>query len=380
MADPGDLPQPDRIEGAPHPRETATIYGQHAAEAAFLDAFNAGRLHHAWLLSGPRGVGKATLAWRIARFLRAAEPAETTAPGLFGEAPAAPASLDIPAEHPVARLVAAGAEPGIFPLRRGPRPKPHEDKLSADIRVEEVRRMRSFFALSVVDGGRRVVIVDTADEMNPQAANALLKNLEEPPAGTVFLLVSHQPSRLLPTIRSRCRDLRLPALGPDDLARALTAAGTDPGSEGAALAELAGGSVGVAVQLMQGEGLGLYREIAAIFEPAPRFERARAEALAGSLAGAANAPRLDLAISLIETFLARLALAGSGAAPAAEAAPGEAALLARLAPDAGAARRWAALQQNLTARAAHARAVNLDPVALILDMVFRINETAAAAA
>ena len=213
MADPAELPEPDRIEGAPHPRETARLYGHEAAEAAFLDAAISGRLHHAWLITGPRGTGKATLAWRLARFLLATPPAGET--GLFGAAPP-PMSLDIDPEHPVARRMRALSEPGLFLLRRGANDK--GDRLSAEIRVDEVRKLKGFFSLSATDGGRRVVIVDAADEMNTAAANAVLKLLEEPPRGAVLLLVSHQPNRLLPTIRSRCRELRLAPLAPDDLA------------------------------------------------------------------------------------------------------------------------------------------------------------------
>ena len=194
------LPEPDRAEGAPHPRETGQIFGQEAAEAEFLDAFASGRLHHGWLLTGAEGVGKATLAWRIARFLLANQtPAED---GLFG-APPPPASLDVDPEHPVARRLRALSEPGLFLLRRGPNDK--GDRLAQEIRVSEVRKLANFFGLSAADGGRRVVIVDAADELNTQAANALLKMLEEPPARTVMLLVAHQPSRLLPTILKEAR-------------------------------------------------------------------------------------------------------------------------------------------------------------------------------
>jgi len=375
VADPAELPEPDRIEGAPHPREARALIGHGAAEAAFLDAFNSGRLHHAWLIAGPRGIGKATLAWRIARFLRAT-PAQG-ADGLFG-APPAPASLDIPEDHPVTSQSRALAEPGIFLLRRGATEK--GDKLSDDLRVDEVRKMRSFFGLSVIDGGRRVVIVDSVDEMKPSAANALLKSLEEPPAGTVFLLVSHAPARLLPTIRSRCRELRLHPLAADQLAPALEASGHAPGADIAALSELAGGSVGEALRLMLLGGLPIYGEIVAALANAPRYDRPRAIALAGSTAGAANKPRFDLTLRLFNLFLARLARAGSGHPPGAEAAPGEAAALARLAPHRSAGQAWAELQQTLSARAAHGRAVNLDADALILDMIFRINQTAAAQA
>lgn len=375
MADVMDLPEPDRIEGAPHPRETRVLLGQSPAEQAFLEAYNSGRLHHAWLITGPRGVGKATLAWRIARFLLATPPQGEA--GLFGEAPS-PTSLDIEEDHPVARRSMQMAEPGLFVLRRGPNDK--GDKLSQDIRINEVRKLREFFGLSASDGGRRVVIVDSADEMNTQAANGLLKMLEEPPKGAVILLVSHQPSRLLPTIRSRCRELRLAPLAPPDLAQALAATGADPGPDAEALGELAGGSVGEALRLTELEGLAIYDDLVRIFTNAPRYDRPRAIKLAGSAPGAANAPRYDLILHLIDLFLTRLARTGAGQPPLIEATEGEAALFARLSPDNWSARQWATRAQEISARAGHGRAVNLDPAALILDIIIQINETAAARA
>ncbi|KAB2878241.1 MAG: DNA polymerase III subunit delta', partial [Albidovulum sp.] len=236
------IPEPDRVEGARHPRDTVRLIGQEAAETAFLDAYAAGRLHHAWLLTGPLGVGKATLAWRIARFLLATP--EDAGGGLFGDAPTAPESLDVDPAHPVARRLHAGSEGRLFVLRRAW--DEERKRLKTVITVDEVRRLAGFLHLSAPDGGRRAVIVDPADEMNAAAANALLKMLEEPPPGVTFLLVSHQPSRLLPTIRSRCRELRLSALSPADLAAAIAAAGATA-DDGAGLAVLAGGSVGEAI-------------------------------------------------------------------------------------------------------------------------------------
>lgn len=372
MTDPA-IPEPDRVEGAPHPRDTLRLVGQEAAEAAFLEAYGAGRLHHAWLLTGPLGVGKATLAWRIARFLLAT-PEEPG--GLFA---APPATLDIPAADPVARRIHAGSEGRLFILRRAW--DEERKRLKAVITVDEVRRLGSFLHLSAPDGGRRAVIVDPADEMNPQAANALLKMLEEPPGGVTFLLVSHAPSRLLPTIRSRCRELRLATLSPADLSAAIAAAGAEAADgEATALAVLAGGSVGEAIRLANLDGLRTYAAITGLFATLPRMDRPAAIRLAESAAQRGAEERFGLLLVLLDLFLARLARAGALGHPGAEAAPGEAALLSRLAPDAAAGRRWAALHQSLGARARHGRAVNLDPAALILDMVLKIDEAARAGA
>jgi len=377
--------EPDRIEGAPHPRETPRLIGQGAAERDFLDAFNTDRLHHAWMITGPRGVGKATLAWSIARFLLATPSPGSDGGGLFGDAPPAPESLDIPADHPVARRLLAGSDPGLYLVRRWgagsteqAREKNFEEgKFSQDIRVSEIRGLARFIHLSSTEGGRRVVIVDAADEMNTQAANALLKMLEEPPARTTLLLVSHQPSRLLPTIRSRCRELRLSALSPEDMAAALAQAGVDPGPDTAALAELSGGSVGEAVRLMNLGGLQIYAELVAIFKGLPQPDRGRALKLAEAAAARGGEEKLDLLIWLVDLFLSRLARSGALGAPRVEAAPGEADLFTRLAPHAHAGRAWADCAQEVGARSRHARAVNLDPAALVLDTVFKIQQTAA---
>ncbi|TCO72818.1 DNA polymerase III subunit delta' [Rhodovulum euryhalinum] len=366
------IPEPDRVEGAPHPRETARVIGQAAAEAGFLDAFTGGRMHHGWLLTGPRGVGKATLAWAIARFLLA-QPAGSDG-GLFGDAPPAPSGLAVAPDHPVARRIAALSEPGLLLIRRAWDDK--KKRLETVITVDEVRRLRGFFGMSAADGGRRVVIVDAADEMNPSAANALLKLLEEPPANATLLLVSHQPARLLPTIRSRCRELRLSALAPGAIAEALAAAGQEVPADPVALAELSGGSVGEAIRLAQLDGLALYAELVALFAGHPRLDRARAIRLAQAAAGREAEARFDLTLRLIGLLLARLARTGATGTPPPEAAPGEAAMLARLAPTPTAARGWAEAAQALTARARTGKAVNLDPASLILDTVLRMDETA----
>ncbi|MBT9382907.1 DNA polymerase III subunit delta' [Pseudooceanicola sp. CBS1P-1] len=368
-------PEPDRVEGAPHPRDTARLIGQQAAEAEFLEAFNTGRLHHGWMITGPRGSGKATLAWSIARFLLTT-PAPEDGPSLFGEAPK-PDSLHVNPDHPVVHRMAAGAEPGLFVLRRGLNEK--TGKLKTQITVDEARRLKGFFTLSATDGGRRVVIVDATDEMNPSAANALLKLLEEPPARTTLLLVTHQPSGLLPTIRSRCRVLRLAPLSPQDLGEALEQAGvvTDAPDE---LAALAGGSVGAAVRLANLDGLALYGEWIRLLGTLPNLDRGRAMALSEAAATRGAEERRDLLVSLLDLALARMARAGAtGQPPFPQAAPHEAEIFARLAPDPHRARHWAAQAQEIGQRLRHGLAVNLDPAALILDTIFKLQKAAGSA-
>ena len=367
-----DIPAPDQAPGAPHPRDTPRLFGQDAAESAFLAAYNAGRLHHGWLLSGPRGVGKATLAWRIARFLLATPPDQGDA--LF--AAPAPETLDIAADHPVARRIAAGAEPGLAAITR----TINDDtkRMRNEIVAEDIRKLNRFFGLKATDAGRRVVIVDAADEMNDTAANALLKMLEEPPGRTTLLLVSHQPSRLLPTIRSRCRSLRLSPLNPADMQSALAQAEAETPDHADHLAALAQGSVGAALRLIALNGLQIYAELVALLGTMPNLDRPRALALADAAAQRNAAERFEMLLTLIDTALVRLATTGAtGAAPVPEAAPGEAVILTRLGGDAQRARAWAEAAATITSRTRHGKAVNLDPAALVLDTVFKMQETAA---
>ncbi len=353
------LPEPDRVEGAPHPREVVDLFGQTRAEADFLDAFNGGRLHHAWLITGPKGIGKATLAWRIARFLLSGHEG-----GMF-----APDTLATPTDSPVYRRTVALSDSGLVLVRR-----PYDDKakrLKTAITVDEVRGLKSFFTMSNTEGGWRVAIIDAADEMNRAAENALLKLLEEPPAKTVILLVAHQPSKLLPTIRSRCRELKCQPLSPDALAQAIAQAGfatDDPET----LATLANGSAGEAIDLLAHDGLKLYADITSLIATAPRMNRPRIIALGDSCTGAANADRYDMVVRLTLLALSRMALAGAlGSEPI-----GAESDLTRFAANPYQAQLWAELVAELTARIAHARAVNLDPGQVILDTFLAIDATA----
>ena len=363
-----DLPQADQADGAPHPRETEKLFGHDAIETEVLAALTGDRSHHGWLLTGPRGIGKATLAWRMARFLLAQAPADA---GLFGEAPA-PTSLDIDPSHPVAHRIAALSEPGCLLIRRA---WDHDrKKLKAQITVDEVRKLNSFFGLSATDGGRRVVIVDSADEMNPSAANALLKVLEEPPKGATLILISHQPARLLPTIRSRCRVLRMAPLDADALAQALAQADVAPESPDA-LSALSGGSAGDALRVIAEDGIALYAQIIALLGTCPQIDRSAIATLAEKATARGAEARLDLLVRLLDLALARLARTGAGHLPTPEACAGEADLMIRLSPNPTAAKNWAVLQQELGARIGHGRAVNIDPQSLLMDAFLRIAET-----
>ena len=363
-------PEPERLEGAPHPRDTPALIGQDAAANAFLDAFNTGRLHHAWLLTGPRGVGKATLAWQIARFLLATP--EPDNGGMF--APEVPTSLHIPPEHPIAQRMAAGGEGRVRNVTRSV--NPDTKRLRTQIVADDIRKLNAFFQMSAADGGYRVVIIDDADQMNPTAANALLKMLEEPPARAVLLLISHQPSALLPTIRSRCRTLPLRSLDAAEIDQAMAQAGVLSQNVDA-LAALSGGSVGGAMRLSLLDGAKIYAELIALMDTLPQMDRPRALRLAEAAATRGAEAKRDLLFTLIDLLLARLARTGAmGAPPTPDASPGEAAILHRLSPTPDQARAWADLAAQSSARIRHGLSVNLDPAALVLDTLIKISQTA----
>lgn len=368
-------PEPDRVEGAPHPREVSTLYGQEAAERAFLAALSGGRLHHGWLLAGPRGVGKATLAWRIARHMLAHGAPEGG--GLFG-APEPPETLALAPEHPVFHRCAALSEPRLKLIRRGWDEK--TKRVRQQIIVDDVRTLRDFTGLSAADGGWRAVIVDAAEEMNPSAANAILKMLEEPPARCIFLLVSHAPARLLPTIRSRCRTLTLRPLAHDALMQAVEGAAPDLPPPSPALAELSGGSAGEALRLAAAEGPELYAALVKLLNGAPGLDRSAAHALAQRAAGPGTEAARDALARLGATLARRLARAAAMGRPEVEAATGEGRLMSRLAANDAQARIWADAAAAWEARLDHALGVNLDPAQAFLDTLLALDAAAGRAA
>ncbi len=370
MKDDDLLPEADAAEGLPHPRHAPQLIGHAAAVTDFCAALASDRMHHAWLITGPKGIGKATFAWKAAEHLLNS-PNDAGA-ALF-DMPPDPQGFVTDPEGAVARRMRALSEPRVLLVRRGWNEK--TKKLSAEITVDEVRRLNQFFGLSAVDGGRRVVIVDAVDEMNRNAANALLKLLEEPPEDAILLLVAHQPAKLLPTIRSRCRTLRLNPLGADEIAQAMHSidvAVDDP----RAVVELANGSVGVAAQMIEGGGLALYGALVSLIGTLPRLDRAQAMALSEQVTGKAGEAQFDLMLALLDRLLARLARVGVTGALPPDIVTGEWAILARLSPSPHEGRGWADLADRLSAKARQGRAVNLDPAALILDMIISIEKAA----
>lgn len=270
------MSEDDTDESVRHPRDTLDLFGHDDAESALLEGYKSGRIPHAWLMGGPPGIGKATLAYRMARFVLAHP--DPSAAGVQKSK-----TLAVAADNRAARRISAQAHGDLLVLERVINEK--TDKLYTEIRVDDVRRSIGFFGSTASEGGWRVAIIDSVDELNAEGENALLKVLEEPPPRSLLLLVSHAPGRVLPTIRSRCRRLLLRPLDANDVARAVAAAtgGSPTNADIRAAADAADGSVGRALSLLDGSELALRQRVldllAQLPNPDPRALHGLGDAL-----------------------------------------------------------------------------------------------------
>jgi len=293
----------------------SSLVGHDGVMTDFLSAMRGARMHHGWLFVGPEGVGKATAAMALAKRLLC----EAADPALPRD------GLEVPAGHPIGKLVEAHTHPDFILLERLPkdlkairdverRDWPTDIERARNITIDQVRALGSIFALTPTYSRSRVVLVDAIDDMERGAANALLKSLEEPPQGTIFLLVSHAPGRLLPTIRSRCRSLRFGALGEDAMRTALQRTLPDIGhAELAALVAAGEGSPGRALSFA---GLDLARMedvLRSIALGGDADNGIRAE-LAQSLSAKQAQRQYEAFLSRAPTFIAEQARLRQGAA------------------------------------------------------------------
>jgi DNA polymerase-3 subunit delta' len=339
---------------APPPRANPDLVGHAGAEARLKNAFARGRLAHAWLIAGPRGIGKATLAYRFARYVLAhssarAEPAPESS--LFGppEEKKAEEGLYLDPAHPVFRRVAAGGHADMFTVEPA-----FDEKKGArrtEIVVDDVRGVGEFLALTPAEGGWRVVVVDSADDMNRNAANAILKVLEEPPARALLLLVSHNPGALLPTIRSRCQRLALAPLGEGDAARVI--GGLMPSlseAEAVELARLAEGSPGRALELASEDGLALQQELGGLLDALPALDGVALQRFGDKVGRSGAEAAFRIATDILRRRLNGLAIADPG--------------------------RWLETRDRIDARLARVDALNLDRKSAMLDAVFQAQAAA----
>lgn len=356
------LPEADRLGAFPHPRHTLRLFGHDGAQTELRAALDSGRMHHAWMLTGRSGIGKATLAYAVARRILAGPDERLDEPGR---------PFAVRADCSAERQVGVLSHPGLLLIRR-----PWDQKAKrhlTQIPVDEVRRLKTFVSLSAGGGDRRVVIADSLDEMNVNAANALLKALEEPPTGLVFLLIASEPGRVLPTIRSRCRTLALRPLSDDLVVRAARAAaaacdGIDlpEGTAATTLAALAEGSVGRYLTLAAADGVKLQARVRALFDRLPAVDWTAVHALADETSGADKAERFDLLWELLLTALSGSIRARVQASQATE----RAAACRMIAEDrvSQAAVLWA----DAVAEKAELDSLNLDRRILLVTLVQRL--------
>jgi DNA polymerase-3 subunit delta' len=355
-------PEADRLESWPHPRETATLFGHAPAETRIADAIASSRMHHAWLMTGAEGIGKATFAYRIARFLLA-QPEQL---------PANVTDLAVPPDHQTYRQVIHLSHPGLLIIRRAwdRQNKRHKQNIA----VDDIRALRHFLQRTAVTPWR-VVIVDSADYLNLNSANALLKSLEEPPKRTVFLLISASPGRLLPTIRSRCRTVRFETLGEADLRAAVATACATTGHEtpaaeqAAMLVTLAKGSVRRALQMLEGGGIALFESLLTLLESLPRLDRLTLHKLLTQTAGRDGLAH-DMSMDLLEEAVADTLRSVAAGEAASSAFPQIRRFRTVVSPDSLA--EWAELWETMREARGETERLNLDKAALTLTVFEKI--------
>lgn len=310
-----------------NPRLTADLFGHEAVENALLADFNAGRMPHAIILAGAPGVGKATLAFRLARFLLS-QGGEDSGDSLFG-APEKPKTLNVKADHDIFRRVVSGGHGDLLVIEREFDDK--KGKMKKDISAEQARSIAPFLRKTASEGGWRVVIVDGAEDVNTASQNALLKILEEPPQKSLLILTTSQPAAFLPTIRSRCRLLSLERLSDDVMYKLLDiyAPGLMP-EQKTALMRLSEGSIGKALQLQQDNGLQIYRDMIKLLAAVPEIDPLQINDFAEKYGKFGAEAQADVFFDLLGCALRRLMTALVRETALVDAVDGDSAALQRL--------------------------------------------------
>jgi DNA polymerase-3 subunit delta' len=326
-----------------HPRDSFRLDGMEMADQAVIDALARGRMHHAWLLNGPEGVGKASFAYRMARRLLGAAP-DPVQGGLASRS-----------DDPVSRQVSARSHPDLMVLERAT----DDGKARKSIPVDEARALPAFFANSPASAPYRVAIIDAADDLNVNAANAVLKTLEEPPERGVLLLISHSPGRLLPTLRSRCRTLSIPAMEPGALAVQLEHRLGLGEREAQRLAAMSRGALGRALRLAQTGALAADDAARGLLTGLPKLDEAALLALADSFRGGDGAARFALVFERLADQIHEMAAADS------------------LAGRAAGLDRWSQAWSDINRLAADTEALNLDRTDALWSAVAQLRAAAA---
>lgn len=344
--------------GSVAPRAQSVLFGQEKAEQALLSAYLSGRLPHAWILGGPIGIGKATLAYRFARFL-------FTWPDPDAARAANVSTLGVDPDGAIHARIAGEAQPDLFTVKRTVDER--SGRLRGEIRAEEVRAAAGFFGHTASGAGFRICVVDCADEMNHAAANALLKVLEEPPPRSLFLLVANVPGALLATIRSRCRVVSLEPLGEADFNQAIEHAFVDPDqamkARDTGMGGLASASPGLAVRLSGGRGRAMQQRIDALMRALPDIDDVALIALAEEV-GARGADDIFQLFSMVLSDAIARKSRGSARQGGASALDSSAA--------------WATNWMEISRSIARANTLNLDRKQVVLSAFLELRQSARA--
>ena len=365
MIDEEGNPLSDKILGVPHPKLAKKLIGHSTQKLYFLNSYISNRLPQCWLLAGDKGVGKATFAWLIAKFLLTTnQNPDDIKIELNG------ANIDsilAPQDGGTLTRILSGSEQRIYAVRKG-----YNEKRKAffkDISIDDIRNLQSYCSLSIADGGRRVIIIDTADDLNTNSCNALLKLLEEPPKNTLFLLISHQPNLLLPTLQSRCQKLLFSALSQNDLRAVVTTTGQEIGpAQEVPLSILSNGSAGVACRLLNSNSLNLYRDILNLASSLPNLNTKKATQLSQNYFAKGKADDFENFIEMMQHFLSRLCKTGVMQKPLSpNVTNDEAKIMTYLCPSLRSANLWAEAAEIALAKLHKGYLLNIDVESLIID-------------
>ena len=364
-----NFPESDRFDGLPHPRETRLLFGHLKAQNDFAKAIKNKKIHHAWLLTGPKGIGKATLAWKMAGYLLSLARKESINSELTPFT-----NFIMQSNDPLFKRILALSEPKLQLIRKTWDPK--TEKFRQSISIDDIRAIKQFFNLSSTDEGQRVVIIDSADDLQNSSANALLKILEEPPKRTTILMISHNPTTLLPTIKSRCQKLNLQPLSTEDLKQGLNQAIEIDNPISNDLYTLSGGSIGNAATLISNDGTKIYSQICDIFSGVPNMSRVDILSIISELTKSKSDDYFETLISMLSIFIRRLATTGAGGLPKIEIGKNEFSILKKLSSNLTQARLWSEESQDIFKTALLSKNVNLEPSSIILNMFLSFNNIA----
>jgi len=363
----------DKLAYAPHPMLAKEIIGHNSQKLSFLNSFASNRLSHCLLLAGDKGIGKASFAWLIAKFLLTTKYQPVDLKVDLDESNIN--SILVPQDSGTLNRIISGTEQRVYIVRRG-----YNEKRKAffkNISIEDVRALQSYCSLSIADGGKRVIIIDTADDLNKSSSNALLKLLEEPPKNTFFLLISHQPNLLLPTLKSRCQKLTFSNLNLIDLRTVLTAIGYRIGpSDEVALSILSNGSVGAACRLIDFNCINLYRDILNLASSLPNLCINKTLQLSQNYFAKAKPHEFEIFLEMMQHFLSRLCKTGAMQQPILPSVTDdETKIMKNLCPSVKSARSWSEAASITLAQLNEGHHLSIDIESLILNAFIYLEKT-----